>query len=112
MNSASFYAPLRKRVEIKLPAEHSDDDLGLSSDEDEVEEYLPGERETDEEDESDMDESDMDEDEGSQSDSTVIGISRPLWYNVAYRQRTPKTSKNKNKNKISSDYVYLVYFET
>ena len=55
MNSASFYAPLKKRVEIKLPAEHSDDDLGLSSDEDELKEYLPGERETDEEDESDMD---------------------------------------------------------
>ena len=54
MNSASFYAPLKKRVEIKLPAEHSDDDLGLSSDEDELKEYLPGERETDEEDESDM----------------------------------------------------------
>ncbi len=70
MNSASFYAPLRKRVEIKRPAEHSDDDLGLSSDEDELKEYLPGERETDE-----KDESDMEEDEGSQSDSTVIGIS-------------------------------------
>ena len=69
MNSASFYAPLRKRVEIQLPAEHSDDDLGLSSDEDELKEYFPGGRETDEE-----DESDMDEDEGSQSDSTVIGI--------------------------------------
>ncbi len=100
MNSASFYAPLRKRVEIKLPAEHSDDDLGLSSDEDEVEEYLPGERETDEEDEedeSDMDESDMDEDEGSQSDSTVIGISHPLWYNVAYRHESQKPPKIKIK---------------
>lgn len=48
INSAWFYAHFRKkRMEIVLWVEHGDDEVELSSDEDEEQqEYLPGENET------------------------------------------------------------------
>ena len=72
MNSVLFYAPLRKkRVEIALPLEHNEDECELNSNEDELQEYLPGEFETDEEDESEN----QDEDESSESAITETCIS-------------------------------------
>ena len=96
MNSASFYAPLKKkRLEIPLPIQHSEDECDDST-EDELQENLPGEFVTDEEDESESEEDEedeseneedeederenLDEDEGSESAeySTETGISRTV----------------------------------
>lgn len=97
MNVTSFYASSRKkRVELALPVDVSEDELEISSDEDELQAHLQGEYERDEnyepenedgdenedqeedqdedqEEDEDQDE-DMDQDEDSEGESAVIGI--------------------------------------
>ncbi|KAF3837627.1 hypothetical protein F7725_009395 [Dissostichus mawsoni] len=88
MNVTSFYASSRKkRVELALPVDVSQDELEISSDEDELQAHLQGEYERDEnyepenEDENEDQDEDQDEDEEKDEDSKV-----PL-------QPTPKRAK-------------------
>ncbi|KAI9525185.1 hypothetical protein NQZ68_009393 [Dissostichus eleginoides] len=100
MNVTSFYASSRKkRVELAQPVDVSQDELEISSDEDELQAHLQGENERDEnyepenedenedqdEDQDEDEEKDEDQDEDSKGESAVTDHSpkenNPLCWN-------------------------------
>lgn len=82
MNATHFYGPSRKRAELALPVDSSEDEIGFSDEENEEVLTQQGESESDEEDNEDSGESESDDEdnedsgdrEDSEGESAVTGI--------------------------------------